>query len=546
MTIAVIPKGTSHVFWQSIHAGAAKAAQELGVNIIWRGPLREDDRASQIAEVEGFITRGVSGIVLAPLDEAALVGPVGDAARAKIPVVIIDSGLKGGDYVSFVATDNRMGGRMAAEGLAKMLPQGGRIVVLRYAEGSASTDDREEGFLEEIAKHTNILVLSSNQYGGADVEGAYKRGEALLHKFRRPDGSLELDGIFTSNESNTLALLRVLQSSGWAGKVKYIGFDASDTLVKGLSDGHIDALVVQDPVNMGYLGVKTMVDHLQGRPVEKRIDTGAQLITRDRMSDPAVKELLQPDLSRWLNDPPSRDLARQRTFEMRRVRKAFGGTVALDGVDLAVRGGEVCALVGQNGAGKSTLMSILAGAIAPDAGAMTLNGAPYAPRDPREARKAGVAMIYQELSLAPHLSVMDNIALGVEPRRQGALGALGIVHRDAVRRSARTALEQLGHADIPVDAPVGELSPAAQQLVEIARALAFGCRVLVLDEPTSSLAHGDVRKLFELIRRLKQQGLAIVYISHFIEEVTQVSDRFVVLRDGRNAGEGSDDRDQWR
>jgi ribose transport system ATP-binding protein len=225
-------------------------------------------------------------------------------------------------------------------------------------------------------------------------------------------------------------------------------------------------------------------------------------------------------------------------FDMRGVRKAFGGTVALDGVDLAVRGGEVCALVGQNGAGKSTLMSILAGATAPDAGTMTLNGTPYAPKDPREARKAGVAMIYQELSLAPHLSVMDNIALGVEPARQGALGALGFVHRDAVRRSARMSLEQLGHSDIPLGAPVGTLSPAAQQLVEIARALAFGCRVLVLDEPTSSLAHDDVRKLFELIRRLKQQGLAIVYISHFIEEVTQISDRFVVLRDGRNAGEG--------
>jgi ribose transport system ATP-binding protein len=226
-------------------------------------------------------------------------------------------------------------------------------------------------------------------------------------------------------------------------------------------------------------------------------------------------------------------------FEMRGVRKAFGGTVALDGVDFAVRGGEVCALVGQNGAGKSTLMSILAGATAQDAGTMTLNGSPYAPKDPRAARKAGVAMIYQDLSLAPHLSVMDNIALGVEPARPGAFRALGVVDRDAVRRSARTSLEQLGHSDIPLDAFVGTLSPAAQQLVEIARALAFGCRVLVLDEPTSSLAHGDVRRLFELIRRLKQQGLAIVYISHFIEEVTQVSDRFVVLRDGRNAGEGA-------
>ncbi|MEO5740788.1 MAG: sugar ABC transporter ATP-binding protein, partial [Vicinamibacterales bacterium] len=225
-------------------------------------------------------------------------------------------------------------------------------------------------------------------------------------------------------------------------------------------------------------------------------------------------------------------------FEMRGVRKAFGATVALDGVDLAVRGGEVCALVGQNGAGKSTLMAILAGAIGPDAGTMTLNGAPYKPRNPREARQAGIAMIYQELSLAPHLTVMDNIALGVEPARQGALGALGIVHRDAVRRSSRAALEQLGRSDIPLDAPVGTLSPAAQQLVEIARALAFGCRVLVLDEPTSSLAHDDVQNLFQLIRRLEQQGLAIVYISHFIQEVTQVSDRFVVLRDGRNAGQG--------
>jgi ribose transport system ATP-binding protein len=238
--------------------------------------------------------------------------------------------------------------------------------------------------------------------------------------------------------------------------------------------------------------------------------------------------------------PPSRGFGEAGAqFEMRGVRKAFGRTVALDGVGLAVRGGEVCALVGQNGAGKSTLMSILAGAIAPDEGAMRLNGAPYAPRNPRAARQAGVAMIYQELSLAPHLSVMDNIALGVEPARRGALGALGVVHREAVRRTSRDALAQLGHSDIPVEAPVVELSPAAQQLVEIARALAFGCRVLVLDEPTSSLAHGDVRKLFELIRRLREQGLAIVYISHFIEEVTQVSDRFVVLRDGRNAGEGA-------
>ena len=219
-------------------------------------------------------------------------------------------------------------------------------------------------------------------------------------------------------------------------------------------------------------------------------------------------------------------------FEMCAVGKAFGATVALDAVDFAVASGEVCALVGQNGAGKSTLMAILAGALAPDRGRMRLGGDAYAPRDPLDARRAGVAMIYQELSLAPHLSVMENIVLGVEPVRRG------IVQRDRMREIAAGALAELGHADIAPDTPVGDLQPAAQQLVEIARALAVGCRVLVLDEPTSSLGHADVQALFALIARLEARGIAIVYISHFIEEVKAVSDRFVVIRDGKNAGSG--------
>jgi ribose transport system substrate-binding protein len=300
LTIAVIPKGTSHVFWQSIHAGAEKAARELGVTVIWRGPLREDDRDSQVSEVEGFITRGVSGIVIAPLDEAALMSPVADAKRSNIPVVIIDSGLKGSDYVSFVATDNRKGGRLAGEHLAGLLGNRGRVVMLRYAEGSESTLQREEGFLETVAARRGVEVVSANQYGGADVEGAYKKSEALLSGFKTAAGGLDVAGIFTPNESTTLAMLRVLQDNGWAGKVKFVGFDASDTLVKGLADAHIDGLVLQDPVNMGYLGVKTIVSHIHGTPVEKRIDTGVRLVTREHMNDPEAKELLRPDLSRWL------------------------------------------------------------------------------------------------------------------------------------------------------------------------------------------------------------------------------------------------------
>ena len=219
-------------------------------------------------------------------------------------------------------------------------------------------------------------------------------------------------------------------------------------------------------------------------------------------------------------------------FRMRGIRKAFGATVALDGVDLEVAAGEVCALVGQNGAGKSTLMGILAGASTPDAGEMELDGSPYRPRRPLEARRAGVQMIYQELSLAPHLSVAENVVLGMEPAR------LGVMRRHEARQRAREALARLGHPEIAPEAPAATLSVAGQQLVEIARALAVGCRVLVLDEPTSSLAQDDARRLFALLARLKAQGHAIVYISHFLEEVKQVSDRFVVLRDGRNAGGG--------
>jgi ribose transport system substrate-binding protein len=299
-TIAVIPKGTSHVFWQSIHAGAEKAAREVGVSIVWRGPLREDDRDSQGSEVEGFVSRGVAGIVLAPLDEAALAPPVAEARRRGIPVVVIDSGLKGDDYVSFVATDNRKGGALAGDHLAGLLHDAGKVVMLRYAEGSESTLQREAGFLDVIGSKKGIEVLSSNQYGGADVEGAYKKSESLLSRYKRADGSLGVDGIFTPNESTTLAMLRVLSDNGWAGKVKFVGFDASDTLAKGLGDGNIDGLVLQDPVNMGYLGVKTMVAHLRGQPVERRVDTGVRLVTREHMNDPDAKELLHPDLSRWL------------------------------------------------------------------------------------------------------------------------------------------------------------------------------------------------------------------------------------------------------
>lgn len=219
-------------------------------------------------------------------------------------------------------------------------------------------------------------------------------------------------------------------------------------------------------------------------------------------------------------------------LEMRGVRRSFGATKALRGVDLTVAPGEVMALVGENGAGKSTLMKVLSGAIAPDEGEMFLDGASYTPGNPLVARRSGVAMIYQELALAPHLSVMENILLGIEPTR----GPL--MNWSEAKLRAAAALKEVGLEGVAPEVVVRKLSIAQQQLVEIARAVALDCRVLVLDEPTSSLTSKDIQKLFALIRRLKAKGISVVYISHFLEEVQAISDRFTVLRDGETVGGG--------
>jgi ribose transport system substrate-binding protein len=306
--IAVIPKGTTHVFWKSIHAGAVKAMQELNnsgleVEIIWKGPLKEDDRESQIRVVEDFITRGVTGIVLAPLDDAALRVPVKDAVNNGIPVVIIDSDLKSEDYVSFIATDNYIGGRKGGERLAETLGGKGKVIMLRCQEGSASTMNREQGFLDVLKeKYPEIEVVSANQYGGATTESAYIASENLLAPLRTPDGGLTIDGIFCPNESTAFGMLRALEDSALAGKVNYVGFDSSNRLVQALRKGHIKGLVLQDPINMGYLGVKTMVAHLRGQKVDKRIDTGSVVATPENMDEPKMKNLLEPDFKKWLNE----------------------------------------------------------------------------------------------------------------------------------------------------------------------------------------------------------------------------------------------------
>ena len=296
LKIAVIPMGTTHVYWKSVHAGAVKAARETGVEIIWQGPQREDDRKMQIEVVQNFISRGVDGIVLAPLDEIALVNPVRIALKRKIQVVIIDTGLKYDKYASFIATDNVMGGKLAGKRLAEVMQGKGKAIMLRYAEGSASTMEREEGFLEGIKKHgPNIELVSTNQYAGVTVESAFQAAQNLLNRLG------DIDGAFCPNESSTFGMLRALKTSGKAGKVKFVGFDSSEPLVAGLRAGEIHGLLVQDPVKMGYLGVKYAVDAIEGKSVPHLVDTGVVVVTPENMDQPAMKELIEPDLGRWLD-----------------------------------------------------------------------------------------------------------------------------------------------------------------------------------------------------------------------------------------------------
>jgi ribose transport system substrate-binding protein len=300
-TIAVIPQGSTHEYWKSIHAGAAKAAQELGtqgnkINIIWKGPLREDDREQQTQVVEGFISQRVSGIVLAPFDSHALVRPVEEAAAAGIPTIVVDSALDTTMIVSFVATDNKKGGALAAEQMGRLLNGKGKVLLLRYQEGVASTRAREDGFVEKLnSSYPGIDLISSNQFAGPTRETAKRASENLLTRY-----ASQIQGVFTPNESSTAGMLLALQDINKAGKVAFIGFDASDTFIDAMRNKQLQGIVVQNPFRMGELGVRTMVDHLQGKPVDKRIDTGVMLVTPENMESAEARQLLHPPLNKYL------------------------------------------------------------------------------------------------------------------------------------------------------------------------------------------------------------------------------------------------------
>ncbi len=289
LSIAVVPKGTQHEFWKAIHAGAEQAGKALDVAIRWQGPDPETEQA-QIHLLQNLVLSGVQGVVLAPIDEQALVRPVADAVAAGVPVVVIDSGLRGDAHCAFVATDNRAGGELGGRHLAELLGGHGKVVMLRFQQGSASTMAREAGGLQAFAAFPDLQVVDSEQYA-ADTEAAQKTAASLL--LAHPD----LDGVFCPNESTTHGFLLALQNSGRAGKVRFVGFDSSAPLQKGLEAGFVHGLVLQDPVAIGRLGVEAVVAKLRGQPFAREQHTELRLATPANCTEPAIRALLQPDLS---------------------------------------------------------------------------------------------------------------------------------------------------------------------------------------------------------------------------------------------------------
>jgi ribose transport system substrate-binding protein len=288
-SIAVIPKNTTHVYWKAVEAGAREGALEAAVEMVWKGSLKEDDPAQQIQIVEQFVSQGVGGIVLAPIDDKALKSPVAAAMQKGIPVVIMDSALEGEpikDFISTVSTNNHRGGEMAGEQLGKLLDGKGKVVLFRFKEGSASAGQREAGFLDAIKKFPDVQVIFDNRYSGTTASEAQSTALNMLHKLR------EADGIFCSAEPSTLGMLLALKQTNLPGSKKFVGFDMSQGLMEGLRKGEIQALVAQNPKRIGHQAVKVLVAKIKGETVPTVIDTGAAVITKKNLDTPEIQALL--------------------------------------------------------------------------------------------------------------------------------------------------------------------------------------------------------------------------------------------------------------
>jgi len=284
--ILVSPKGLIHSFWVTVHAGADSAGREFGAEVIWKGPTQETDIASQIAIIEDYVNKDIAAIVLAACDAKGL-NPVLEKANTKnIPIITIDSGVNSDIPLSFIATDNLEAARKAAQTLAQLIGETGKVACIPFVPGAATSIWREQGFVDEIKKYSNIQLLPI-RYSQSEVATAMAVTEDIL------TGHPDIKGIFAANEAGTIGVIQALKTKNKIRQVKVVGFDAALNELKALQSGEIDALIVQDPFKMGYEGVKAAMMALNGEPVQKRLDTGVYVVTRENLDQPEIRRLIQ-------------------------------------------------------------------------------------------------------------------------------------------------------------------------------------------------------------------------------------------------------------
>lgn len=287
LEIAVIPKGLAHQFWLTVKAGAEAAGAEAGAKIIWQGPAKETEIVRQISIVQDMINRRVDAIVMAACDANALIPTIDHALKAGIPVITIDSGVDSDLPLAFVATDNIAGAKAAADALAELIGGEGKVGLIPFVAGAATSELRERGFKEGLEAHPGI-TLASVLYCDSDVAKAMNAAQDMMTS--HPD----LKGIFAANEAAAIGAAQAIKSAGKTGQVKLVAFDASEEEIAALQEGVIQALIVQNPFAMGRLGVQAALDAIAGRPLEKRVDTGVTVVTTDNFNDPDIQALLYP------------------------------------------------------------------------------------------------------------------------------------------------------------------------------------------------------------------------------------------------------------
>ena len=515
-TIGVTLLTREDEFYRQLEAGLQKAAAAHGYKLIVQSGDR--DLAKQQSQIDNFIVQGVDAIVVCPVDSKGI-GPAIDRANAKnIPVFTADIAAQEGQVVSHVASDNVAGGRLAAEYIAKVIGDKGDVGVIGENDVQ-STIDRQKGFQDALAAHPGIKLVAMvdgagtrdrcAQSGGRSSSGAPDGERDLRHQRRIcAGGSTVQRPVAPQRQARDRRLRR--DSRGGKGHPRGIAAQSrrrsaaagdwrrDDRRNRGSFRWEAARARHRGPCSNRGCGFA------QGRSVSRAGRSAAALNLSEASGAPIVVELVAESLV-----------------------KRYPGVVALDGVSLTVKGGEVHAVAGENGAGKSTLMRVLSGATSPDAGAIRIDGRVVRLDSPHDAHSFGIRMIHQELSLVPELSVAENVTLGGEPARWG------IVNRARQQREARAVLDRLGQRGLDVTARIEALPLAARQMAEIAKAVIAQARVLIMDEPTAILSGEEADALFSVVRQLRADGVAIVYISHRLEEVFRIADRVTVLRDGR-------------